>query len=110
VKWSTVIDAKTVRPQVRRAMRTATADTARPGAFRIPAERDQRARPANIVAESPLTPNWITPGPDRADLKPALDMIGRAKRPILIAGMVRLLVQRVRRIREVCRAISARRC
>jgi len=27
------------------------------------------------------------PGPDRADLKPALDMLSRAKRPILIAGL-----------------------
>jgi len=32
-------------------------------------------------------PNWITPGPDRADLKPALDMLGKAKRPILIVGL-----------------------
>ena len=40
VKWSTTIDAKTVRQQVRRAMRTATGDAARPGAFRISAERD----------------------------------------------------------------------
>jgi acetolactate synthase-1/2/3 large subunit len=27
------------------------------------------------------------PGPDRADLKPALDMLGKARRPILIAGL-----------------------
>ena len=32
-------------------------------------------------------PNWIRPGPDRADLKPALDMLGRSRRPILIAGL-----------------------
>ena len=32
-------------------------------------------------------PNWITPGPDRADRKPALDMLSRARRPILIAGI-----------------------
>jgi acetolactate synthase-1/2/3 large subunit len=27
------------------------------------------------------------PGPDRADLKPALDMLGKSRRPILIAGL-----------------------
>ena len=32
----------------------------------------------------------INPRPDRADLKPALDMIARAKRPILIVGPRRL--------------------
>ena len=41
----------------------------------------------DYVAEPPLMPNWITPGPDRADLKPALDMLGKSKRPILIAGL-----------------------
>ena len=40
VKWSTTIDAKTVRQQVRRAMRTATGGASRPRAFRIPAERN----------------------------------------------------------------------
>src|SRR5262249_57013887 len=39
------------------------------------------------TAEPPLVPHLITPGPDRADLKPALDMLGRARRPILIAGL-----------------------
>ena len=46
VKWSTTIDAKTVRQQVRRAMRTATRRAAGPRAFRAAAERDARARPA----------------------------------------------------------------
>src|ERR1700693_5194301 len=39
VKWSTTIDAKTVRQQVRRAIRTATATPPGPGAFRSSAER-----------------------------------------------------------------------
>jgi acetolactate synthase-1/2/3 large subunit len=41
----------------------------------------------DYAAEPPLVPNWIVPGPDRADLKPALDMLGRSRRPILIAGL-----------------------
>ena len=86
VKWSTVIDAKTVRQQVRRAMRTATAAPPGPVHFEFPQSETTREA-GDYVSEPPLMPNWITPGPDRADLKPALDMLNRAKRPILIAGM-----------------------
>ncbi len=86
VKWSTTIDAKTVRQQVRRAMRTATATPPGPVHFEFPQSETTREA-GDYVSEPPLMPNWITPGPDRADLKPALDMLGKAKRPILIAGL-----------------------
>jgi len=86
VKWSTTIDAKTVRQQVRRAMRTATATPPGPVHFEFPQSETTREA-GDYVSEPPLLPNWITPGPDRTDLKPALDMLGRARRPILIAGM-----------------------
>src|ERR1700690_2093050 len=86
VKWSTTIDAKTVRQQVRRAMRTATAMPPGPVHFEFPQSETTREA-GDYVSEPPLMPNWITPGPDRADLKPALDMLNRARRPILIAGM-----------------------
>ena len=86
VKWSTTIDAKTVRQQVRRAMRTATATPPGPVHFEFPQSETTREA-GDYVSEPPLMPNWITPGPDRADLKPALDMLNRARRPILIAGM-----------------------
>src|SRR5215475_81807 len=85
-KWSTTIDAKTVRQQVRRAMRTATGTPPGPVHFEFPQSEATREA-GEYVAEPPLTPTWITPGPDRADLKPALDMLGKARRPILIAGM-----------------------
>ena len=86
VKWSTTIDAKTVRQQVRRAMRTATGAPPGPVHFEFPQSETTREA-GDYVSEPPLMPNWITPGPDRADLKPALDMLGKAKRPILIAGL-----------------------
>jgi acetolactate synthase-1/2/3 large subunit len=41
----------------------------------------------DLTAEPPLRPHWIMPAPDRADLKSALDMLGKARRPILIAGL-----------------------
>ena len=86
VKWSTTIDAKVVRQQVRRALRTATGTPPGPVHFEFPQSETTREA-GDYVAEPPLMPNWITPGPDRDDLKPALDMLRRAKRPILIAGL-----------------------
>ncbi|MGH6726286.1 MAG: thiamine pyrophosphate-binding protein [Pseudolabrys sp.] len=86
VKWSTTIDAKTVRQQVRRAMRTATAAPPGPVHFEFPQSETTREA-GDYAVEPPLTPNWIVPGPDRADLKPALDMLKASKRPILIAGL-----------------------
>ena len=85
-KWSTTIDAKTVRQQVRRAIRTATALPPGPVHFEFPQSETTREA-GDYISEPPLVPNWITPGPDRADLKPALDMLGKARRPILIAGL-----------------------
>jgi len=86
VKWSTTIDAKTVRQQVRRAIRTATGSPPGPVHFEFPQSEAMREA-GEYAAEPPLVPNWIMPGPDRADLKPALDMLSRSRRPILIAGL-----------------------
>ena len=78
VKWSTTIDAKTVRQQVRRAMRTATGAPPGPVHFELPQSETTREA-GDYAAEPPLLPNWIMPGPDRADLKPALDMLDRVE-------------------------------
>jgi acetolactate synthase-1/2/3 large subunit len=86
VKWSTTIDAKTVRQQVRRAMRTATAHPPGPVHFEFPQSETTREA-GDYVAEPPLLPNLVMPGPDRADLKPALDVLRRSKRPVLLAGL-----------------------
>ncbi len=86
VKWSTTIDAKSVRQQVRHAMRTATAMPPGPVHFEFPQSESEREA-GDLPAEPSLMPKWLVPGPDRADLKPALDLLHRAKRPILIAGL-----------------------
>src|SRR5258705_7140941 len=86
VKWSTTIDAKTVRQQVRRAMRTATGEPPGPVHFELPQSETTREA-GEYVAEPLLVSNRITPGPDRADLKPALDALRRSRRPILLAGL-----------------------
>ena len=76
VKWSTTIDAKVVRQQVRRALRTATGMPPGPVHFEFPQSETTREA-GEYVAEPPLMPRWITPGPERNDLKPALDMLRR---------------------------------
>jgi len=86
VKWSTTVEARTVSQQVRRALRTATATPPGPVHFDLPQSETTREA-GTYVAEPPLLAKIINARPDRSDLKPALDMIARAKRPILIAGL-----------------------
>src|SRR5712691_2612681 len=86
VKWSTTIDAKTVRQQVRRAMRVATGEPPGPVHFELPQSETTREA-GEYLTEPPLAANRITPAPDRADLEPALDALRRSRRPILLAGL-----------------------
>jgi len=86
VKWSTTIDARTVRQQVRRAMRTTAGPPPGPVHFEMPQSETTREA-GDAMGGAPLRAHIINPRPDRSDLKPALDMLRRAKRPILIAGL-----------------------
>ena len=86
VKWSTTIDAKVVRQQLRRAMRTATGAPPGPVHFEMPQSETMREA-GDYVSEPPLMPNLVFPGPDRADLKPALDMLAKARKPVLLVGL-----------------------
>src|SRR3984885_9761960 len=86
VKWSTTIDAKVVRQQVRRAMRTTTATPPGPVHFEMPQSETTR-QAGDFASEPPLMPNLVMPGPDRADLKPALDVLRGSRRPVVLAGL-----------------------
>jgi acetolactate synthase-1/2/3 large subunit len=86
VKWSTTIDARSVRQQVRRAMRETMAVPPGPVHFELPQSETTREA-GEDAADGPLQANILGPRPDRSDLKPALDMLSRAKRPVLIAGL-----------------------
>jgi acetolactate synthase-1/2/3 large subunit len=85
-KWSTTIDAKVVRQQVRRAMRVATGAPPGPVHFELPQSETTREA-GDYLAEPPLVPNILVPRPDRADLEPALAMLRKARRPILMMGL-----------------------
>jgi acetolactate synthase-1/2/3 large subunit len=86
VKWTTRIDARSVRQQLRRAMRTATGLPPGPVHFDLPQSETTREA-GHYLAEPPLRPHLVCPRPERSDLKGILDAIGRAKRPILLAGL-----------------------
>ena len=86
VKWTTTIDARSVRQQLRRAMRTATGLPPGPVHFELPQSETTREA-GHDLAEPPLRPHLVYPRPERGDLKGVLAAIGRAKRPILLAGL-----------------------
>jgi acetolactate synthase I/II/III large subunit len=85
-KYSMSINSKTVRHQIRRAMRIATAHA--PGPIHCDMPDDQSLQDAGeMVSAAPLMPNVISPVPDEEGLGDALQMLKRASRPILIVGM-----------------------
>lgn len=86
VKWSTTIYAKSVRQQIRRAIRVATGSPPGPVHFDMPqSETIREVDP--LKAESAMVPVVKTPGPDKEDLKEALGMLAKARRPILLVGL-----------------------
>jgi acetolactate synthase I/II/III large subunit len=86
VKWGTTIDARVVRQQVRRAMRTATGVPPGPVQFDLPQSETTREA-GELVAEPPLLADLVTPAPDRKGLRIPLDRLAKARRPIILAGL-----------------------
>ncbi|MGD0907735.1 MAG: thiamine pyrophosphate-binding protein [Candidatus Acidiferrales bacterium] len=86
VKCNMTIGAKTVRHQIRRAYRIATALPPGPVHFDM-LSSETMGQAADMIAESPLTPNVAPLIFDRAALKVPLQMIESAKRPVLLAGL-----------------------
>ncbi len=86
VKWSTTINAKSVRQQMWRAMRTMTAAPPGPVHFDMP-QSQTTLEAGEHVAEPPLIPDIVSIEPDRDSLKKPLDMLASARRPIILAGL-----------------------
>ena len=86
VKWQTTLDARSVRTQVRRALRTAM--TPAPGPVHIDVPSDQtRAEAAEIAGSPPLLGARIALDPDADGLRAPLEMLRRSARPIVLAGL-----------------------
>ncbi len=86
VKWSTTVDARVVRTQIRRALRTATALAPGPVQLDIP-QSETTKQAAELKMEPPLLANVLFVEPDRAGLKIAIERIDNARKPIVIAGL-----------------------
>lgn len=86
VKWSTTINAQTVRHQMWRAMRETTAAPPGPVHFEMPQTETTREAGTYHV-EPPLLPNVVEIDPDQASLKAPLSLIAEARRPIILAGL-----------------------
>lgn len=86
VKWSTTINAKTVRHQMWRAMRETTSPPPGPVHFEMPQSETTREAGAYEI-EAPLLANIVDIEPDRASLKTPLDLIATARRPIILVGL-----------------------
>ncbi len=86
VKWSGTLDARTVRQQIRRAMRSALSPPPGPVQFDLP-QSETTKEAATLVAEPPMVPDVVFPQPDRAGLKPALDLVAASRRPLILAGL-----------------------
>ena len=85
-KYTMSIDAKTVRHQIRRAMRYATSQP--PGPVHVELPEDQSLQEAgDMISDAPLRQNVVDITPDKDGLKEPLNMLKAAKKPILIVGM-----------------------
>ena len=85
-KWSTSVNARTVRQQIRRAIRTAC--SLAPGPVQLDMPQSETTKDAgDMVAAGPLMPNVVTLVPDRDALKEPLRVLGNARRPILLVGL-----------------------
>ncbi|MPY70024.1 MAG: hypothetical protein GEU92_08050 [Alphaproteobacteria bacterium] len=85
-KWNTTIGAKTVRQQVRRAIRVATSGTPGPVQFDLPADQTT-CEAETLLAEPPLRADIVPLAPDRNGLKRPLEMLDAARKPILLVGI-----------------------
>jgi acetolactate synthase-1/2/3 large subunit len=85
-KWNGTLRASTIRQQLRRALRTAAEPPPGPVQLDLPADETRREA-ADLPAPAPLLPELPPLTPDRDSLRPALDLIGRARRPVVLAGL-----------------------
>jgi acetolactate synthase-1/2/3 large subunit len=85
-KWNATINAATVRHTLRRALRTVSAPPPGPVQLDLPSTETEREA-ADLPAPVPLLPELSALRPDKASLRPALDALAKARRPVILAGL-----------------------
>jgi acetolactate synthase-1/2/3 large subunit len=105
-KWSTTIGASTIRQQMRRAIRTATAAPPGPVHFELPQTETTREAGGEIT-ELPWQTATTTIEPDRASLKTPLAMLAAARKPIILAGLGTLWNRTSRELTDLAERLGA---
>ena len=85
-KWQTTLHARSVRTQIRRALRTATARAPGPVHVEVPAD-ETRAEAAGVAGGPPPLGERIAVAPDPRGLAAPLDLLRRSARPVILAGL-----------------------
>ena len=85
-KWRTTLDARSVRTQIRRALRTAAAPAPGPVHIDVPADQT-RADAVETAGGPPLLGERVAIEPGADGLRVPLRMLRRAARPIVLAGL-----------------------
>lgn len=84
-KWSTTLNAAVVDQQIRRAVLVATSDA--PGPVHIDLPQSETTKPIGQVSAAPLLPAKLASTAAPSGLSEALRVLGRSRRPVLLAGM-----------------------
>src|SRR4051794_28177850 len=85
-KWNATIQAATVRHTLRRVMRVVSSPPPGPVQLDLPSNETMREA-ADLPADVPLLPTLAALRPDRDSLRPSLEMLGKARRPIILVGL-----------------------
>jgi acetolactate synthase-1/2/3 large subunit len=85
-KWNTTLQANTTRLQIHHAIQVATAPTPGPVHIDLPSPELTKEVPA-LMGEPTLLPERVSIEPDRNALRKPLEMISKASKPIILAGL-----------------------
>ena len=85
-KWNTTLQAQTTSLQIRHAIRVATAPTPGPVHIDIPSPEITKESPA-LMGDPPLLPERVSIEPDKKALRKPLEMISKARKPIILVGL-----------------------
>ncbi len=106
VKWSTTINARSVRQQMRRAIRETTAAPPGPVHFDMPQSETTREA-GDYPGAAPLLPEIVEVSPDRSSLKVPLEIIASARKPIILAGLGSLWSRSSRQLTRLAEQLGA---
>lgn len=85
-KWNTTLQANTARLQIHHALQVATAPTPGPVHIDLPSPELKKEVP-DLMGAPELMPERVSIEPDKQALRKPLDMMAKASRPIILAGL-----------------------